>query len=191
MTGLIKDISKVSAVAGVWTLTLSDLDNILVGAKVTVGGLPTPSWNVQDETVDSLNTTLKTITYSHGNATVAETTVDGVLHVDVSWIDTAYLETLLGYEPAGDDATYLAECIEAAEDWAFRVRYNSGYRDHANIQPSQDVRLGTALYALALYREKGSVDGFASFDGMNIPASPTLSMGRILQLLGSKRPQVG
>jgi hypothetical protein len=191
MTGLNKEISKVSAVAGVWTLTLSDLDNILVGCKVSVGGLPTPSWNRASATVTAVNATNSTVTYSHSNTTVTETTVDGILHVHVQWIDDAYMETLLGYEPAGDDATYLEECIEAAEDWAFRVRYNSGYRDHANIQPSHDVRLGTALYALALYREKGSVDGFASFDGMNIPASPTLSMGRILQLLGSKRPQVG
>lgn len=187
-----KEINKVSAVSGTYTLTLSDIAGIVIGATVSIKGLPNNAWNVENETVDAVNPTLKTVQVSHGNATIAEQEVDGILHINVQWIDAAYVETILGYEPSGDDATYLDECVDAAEDWVWRMRQSSGYKyDHPNIAPSADIRLGTGLYALALFREKGTVDGFASFDGMNIPAVPTLSMGRILQLIGCKKPQVG
>lgn len=187
-----KEINKISAVSGTYTLTLSDVAGIVIGAKVDIQGLPTPSWNVNNETVDAVNPTLKTIQVSHGSATIAEQDVDGVLHLSVQWIDVEYVEVILGYETTGDDATYLDECVEAAEDWTWRMRQSSGYKyDHPNIAPSADIRLGCGLYALALFREKGTVDGFASFDGMNIPATPTLSMGRILQLIGCKKPRVG
>lgn len=187
-----KEINKISAVSGTYTLTLADVAGISVGTVVTVKGLPNNAWNVANETIDAVNPVTKTVQYSHGNATIAEQDVDGVLHIHVQWIDAAYVEVILGYETAGDDTTYLDECVDAAQDWTWRLRQSSGYKyDHPSIVPSADVRLGCGLYALALFREKGTVDGFASFDGMNIPATPTLSMGRILQLIGCKKPQVG
>jgi hypothetical protein len=46
------------------------------------------------------------------------------------------------------------------------------------------------MYAATLYRERGSVDSFASFDSMAVGASPSATLGRIMQLLGCGRAQV-
>jgi hypothetical protein len=43
--------------------------------------------------------------------------------------------------------------------------------------------------AASLYRERGSIDSFQSFQDMTTSA-PVASMGRINQLLGIKRSQV-
>jgi hypothetical protein len=43
--------------------------------------------------------------------------------------------------------------------------------------------------AASLYRERGSIDSFQSFQDMTVSA-PVASMGRINQLLGIKRSQV-
>jgi hypothetical protein len=43
------------------------------------------------------------------------------------------------------------------------------------------------LYASALYRERGSVDSYQSFQDMSTVA-PIGSMGQILKLLGCNRP---
>jgi hypothetical protein len=45
------------------------------------------------------------------------------------------------------------------------------------------------MYAAALYRERGSVDSYASFQDMAITA-PTGTMGQIMRLLGIRRSQV-
>jgi hypothetical protein len=42
---------------------------------------------------------------------------------------------------------------------------------------------------MALYRERGSVDSFASFQDMTITAAPG-TMGQIMRLLGVNRSQV-
>jgi hypothetical protein len=45
------------------------------------------------------------------------------------------------------------------------------------------------MYAAVLYRERGSVDSFASFEGMGVP-TPYGSNGQINRLLGINRSQV-
>jgi hypothetical protein len=45
------------------------------------------------------------------------------------------------------------------------------------------------MYAGSLYRQRGSVDSFASFEAMGSGA-PTASMGEIMRLLGINRSQV-
>jgi hypothetical protein len=45
------------------------------------------------------------------------------------------------------------------------------------------------MYAASLYRERGAVDSFASFDSMGSP-TPFGSMGQIMRLLGVNRSQV-
>ena len=49
--------------------------------------------------------------------------------------------------------------------------------------------LGTIMYGATLYRERGSVDSFASFDQMG-GAVPFGSHGQINKLLGVNRAQV-
>ena len=45
------------------------------------------------------------------------------------------------------------------------------------------------MYAASLYRQRGSIDSFQSFDAMG-GAQPIASFGQIMQLLGTGRAQV-
>lgn len=191
MINLNKDITAIVATSGVFVATLSDVDGAQESMKVDIGGLPTAAWNVMGATITAVNTTTKTITYSHGNFTfTSQTITTGVAHIEVNWVDVAYVETLIGYTTSGDDLTYLETCVDAANDWAFIRRQKSGYVDHPNIAGGSNVRLGTGLYALALFREKGSVDSFATFTDTPLVGQMAGSMGQIRKLLGIDRAQV-
>jgi hypothetical protein len=66
----------------------------------------------------------------------------------------------------------------------------AGYQGESlSSVPSSAVKLGTIMYAASLYRERGSVDSFASFQELGSP-TPTGSMGQIMRLLGIRRSQV-
>ena len=107
-----------------------------------------------------------------------------------TWIESADVSTWLGFEPGNaNDYAFLEQCVLAACEFAARRRHEAGYVDSPNVCPNDGVKLGTIMYAAMLYRERGAVDGFASFDGMNA-GTPTLSLGRVLQLLGCNRSQV-
>jgi hypothetical protein len=108
-----------------------------------------------------------------------------------TWIVVADVTEFLGIAAAtANDTAFMGSCVNAANQFAFRRRRESGYFDALTSVPSADVKLGTVLYAGGLYRERGSVDSFQSYDSMSMP-QPTLSLGRVLQLLGCGRPQVG
>jgi hypothetical protein len=87
------------------------------------------------------------------------------------------------------DVTFLTICAAAANQFAYRRRAEAGYVDSLTTVPSQDVKLGTIMYGGALYRQRGSVDQFASFDSMGAVSVVGLSP-IIKQLLGIDRPQV-
>lgn len=184
-----KEITNISATSGVWTATLSEVEGILIGSKVDVDGFMTQSWNTANVTITAVNTALKTVTYSHGNATVTSQTADANLHLHVTWIDAAYVEDMLGFTPTGSDLTYLEEAVQAANDWAYKRRAAAGYNPHPAYAGGANIRMGTGLYAMSLYRERGSVDSFASFQDMTITAAPG-TMGQIMRLLGINRSQV-
>ena len=109
-----------------------------------------------------------------------------------TWITTAELITYLGVtiDNPSDDFTLATQARNAANDFAFRRRSESGYYDSLTTSPGHDVTLGTLMYASALWRSRGSVqDTFASFDQMgggNVNAMTPV----IKQLLGIDRPQV-
>jgi len=185
-----KDITNVVAVAGAYTLTLSDVDGILIGAKADIEGFPTQAWNVANVTITAVDETNKTVSYSHGNATIPSQEADANFHLSISWISVEYVEDMLGFVPTGDDLVFLDECVEAAEDWAYRKRAEAGYNPHPGYAGGADVRLGTGLYAMSLYRERGAAEGFASYETMGIVPQVSGGLGRIMQLLGCGRPQV-
>jgi hypothetical protein len=108
-----------------------------------------------------------------------------------TWISSANVTEWLGISSAtANDTAFITKCVNAANAYASRVRREAGYFDSLSSVPSNDVLLGTIMYAGTLYRERGSVDSFASFDQLGT-AAPFGSMGRIKQLLGVGRPQVG
>jgi hypothetical protein len=108
-----------------------------------------------------------------------------------TWITSANVIEWLGIGQAtANDTAFITKCVNAANDFAYRRRIESGYlTDELATSPGHDVTLGTIMYAALLYRERGSADSFASFDSMGVTPVPS-AMGRIMQLLGVGRPQV-
>jgi hypothetical protein len=185
-----KTITALVAVSGTWTLTLSDVDGILVGMRVDVKGLNTPSWNQTYRQVTAVNTTLKTITYVHSNTTVAQQDItEGIVHLDVEWVDVTFVANILGYTPSGGDLTFLEYCVDAANDFGWLRRQEAGYADQPGVAPGGNAQLGTGLYAMSLYRERGSVDSFSSFEQAPTPGTFG-TMGQINKLLGIPRSQI-
>lgn len=108
-----------------------------------------------------------------------------------TWITSANVDDWLGGVAATSaDTAFIATCADAANAFCFRRRQESGYFDSLTAVPSNDVKLGTIMYAGALYRQRGAVQDFAGFDQMQ-PAGSTVGLsGIVKQLLGIDRPQV-
>lgn len=107
-----------------------------------------------------------------------------------TWITSSNVTEWLGIATAtANDTAFITTCVSAANAWAYRRRQAAGYTDSLTTSPSGAVTLGTTMYAASLYRQRGAVDSFASFDGMGNPV-PSLSHGEIMRLLGINRAQV-
>jgi hypothetical protein len=107
-----------------------------------------------------------------------------------TWISAGDVEDWLGIGTATSaDAAFLTICASSASQFCWRRRMEAGYVDSLTTVPSQDVKLGTIMYGGALYRQRGSMDSFASFQSMG--TAPVMGLnGMIRQLLGIDRPQV-
>lgn len=123
---------------------------------------------------------------------VARGAVNGTLTFTqtCTWVDAASVIAWLGIAAAtANDTAFITSATGAANQFAYRRRKESGYFDSLTTSPGDDVSLGTTMYAASLYRERGAVDSFASFDSMGSP-TPFGSMGQIMRLLGVNRSQV-
>lgn len=108
-----------------------------------------------------------------------------------TWITADQIEDYLGIPlTSAGDAAFLVQCAAAANAFAYRRRIEAGYlQDSLTTSPGGDVTLGTIMVGAAYYRQRGSYNNIASFDGMgNPPASGITPM--VMQLLGINRPQV-
>ena len=106
-----------------------------------------------------------------------------------TWVTGPQIATYLGITTAGDETAFLVQVASAANNFCFRRRQESGWTDSLTTSPGGDVTLGTLMYGSALYRQRGSVDQFASFTDMG--TAPTVGLsGIVKQLLGISRPQV-
>jgi hypothetical protein len=107
-----------------------------------------------------------------------------------SWINVSDLTEFLGISGAtANDTAFMTSSVNASNAWSFKRRVQAGYHDSLTTVPDAAVKAGVVLMAASLYRERGSIDSFQSFQDMSISA-PVASMGRINQLLGIKRSQV-
>jgi hypothetical protein len=107
-----------------------------------------------------------------------------------TWVTAGQIEDWLGIGTAtAADTSFLTQCASAANLFCYRRRQEAGYHDPLAISPSGDVTLGTIMYGGMLYRQRGSIDSFASF-GDGGAVSVTGLSGVIKQLLGIDRPQV-
>ena len=104
------------------------------------------------------------------------------------WITGAELATYLGLTYASD-STFFIQCAAAASHVAYRRRLEANYlTDEPATAPSEDVKLGTLMLGMAIYRQRGSIDQFASFSDMGT-AIPTTGLSPMVKmLLGINRP---
>ena len=108
------------------------------------------------------------------------------------WITDQDVLDWLGVSPASaNDLDFVSACTDAANALAYRRRKNNGYTDSLSVVPGADVALGVRMYAGSLYRQRGSVDSFQSFEAYAAGSPAVASMGEILRLWGCNRPQVG
>lgn len=107
-----------------------------------------------------------------------------------TWITAGNIEDWLGIGTAtAADTAFLTQCAAAANAFSYRRRQEAGYFDSLTTSPSGDVTLGTIMYGGNLYRQRGAVTDFASFDGMAAGGTNGLSP-MIKQLLGVNRATV-
>jgi hypothetical protein len=173
------------------TLTLDDATGLVVGQTVVVYNVGSSFDGLH--TLLSVNLGTDTITYHSGGQNVAVFNVpNGLLFPKATWATVEDVENYLGYVPAtaSADEAYLEDCVEAANCWAYRRRRSAGYRDNPTAPPCSSSKLGVILMAGAMFRQKGSVDGFQSYNEMSFNA-PTGNLGEVMKLLGINRAQVG
>lgn len=100
----------------------------------------------------------------------------------------------LGPTAAPDvDDDWLAATVAAANAAAYRKRHAAGYDDPddpAAPAPTPDVALGATLWAVALWRERATVDGYSSYQGLETFTPTGGSWGQVRRLLGIGRGQV-
>jgi hypothetical protein len=133
------------------------------------------------------------ILYAKTAADVTRTTATGTVTLGTiacTWVTAGQIEDWLGIGTASAlDTTFLTQCAAAANDFCFQRRLESGYIDQKATSPSNSVTLGTIAYGGFLYRQRGAVTDFASFDGL--PAGNSVGLSPMIkQLLGIPRPQV-
>lgn len=132
------------------------------------------------------------VLYAVTAADVERTAATGTLTFTVTctWITATQIEDWLGIGTAtAADTTFLTTCAAAVNAMAFRRRVEAGYFDSPTTSPSGDVTLGAIMWGGALYRARGSIDTFASFNEMG--TAPTVGLSPMIkQLLGIDRPQV-
>ena len=133
------------------------------------------------------------ILYAQTAANVTRTTATGTVTlgtIATTWITSSQVEDWLGIGTASAlDTAFLTQCAAASNAFCFQRRLESGYIDAKGTSPSDSVTLGTIAYAGFLYRQRGAVTDFASFDGL--PAGNSVGLSPMIkQLLGIPRPQV-
>jgi hypothetical protein len=185
-------IETASLTSGVISLTLNTVEGLEAGVCVRI-------YRTGEARIDgrhniaTIDTDTNEITLPGGGPNITEfSPVAASLVPLTTWIDDPDVELFLGLDldPETDDAAYLASVVEAANDWAYRRRQSAGYDDSRCVIPSPSAKEGTVLYAGALWRERGSIDSFQSFQDQPITA-PIGSMGQIMRLLGIGKPAIG
>lgn len=191
---------------GYAVLQLLTNTTISVGESITVAGVGTP-WNGTFTVYDTPENRYVGVDPNTGELQfdIGEFLPNQVLYpcagtnVDLSpatgtvtyvqtctWVTGAEVQAWLGINVSygTDETAFLAQCASASNQFCWRRRQESGYTgDSHTVAPSEDVKLGTIMYAGALYRQRGSIDQFASFSEMGV--APVTGLSPIVkQLLG-------
>jgi len=113
----------------------------------------------------------------------------------VAWITPADVMRAAGISPAATfDVEWLEDVTDAAEVWARNQRVAAGYADDPDAAaeaPNAAVKHGTVLYALNLYRSRGTYGGAAAFEGFGAVELPAPVFAQVLSNLGVPRMAIG
>lgn len=103
--------------------------------------------------------------------------------------DTDTVAAMLGPTVAYLDDPLAQLYVDGANAWCYRKRWEAGYVDDT-APAAADVVLGCSYYAVALWRERASVDGYQSFE--QFPEAPPTggASGQIRKLLGIGKARV-
>jgi hypothetical protein len=178
------------------TVTLAGVGHGLDGDQVVIGfpqyllvGVDDNGNYIYDENVRISNQIL----FIDNGADLARQANAGTVTYDpvCTWIDADDVAAWLGISVATEaDEDFIELCAASSNAFCFRRRSEAGYTgDQLSVAPNDAVKLGAIQYAGALYRQRGSIDSFASFDSMSTGNVVGLS-GIIKQLLGIDRPAV-
>jgi hypothetical protein len=109
-----------------------------------------------------------------------------------TWVTVAELVTYLGVDITNpsDDYTLATQARNAANDFCYRRRQESGYFDSLTTSPGHDVTLGTLMYAAALWRSVALCKTLLPHLMAWVHAPVSAMTPMIKQLLGIDRPQV-
>src|SRR4029077_20007243 len=110
-----------------------------------------------------------------------------------AWTDETAVLRAMGPSSGAASDPYLADCVTAANDYAFAKRPAAGYSDDPLDDapaPNGYVAQGTTLLAVDLYRSRGSTDTFASYAELDSFAQTFGNWSIIRRLLGIGRAQV-
>jgi len=108
-----------------------------------------------------------------------------------TWVTSAQVQLWLGLtSPSADETTFLAQCVSAGNQVAYRRRQEAGYFDSLSTSPSGDCTLATIMLSGAYFRQRGSIDQFSSFDSMGQAITTNAFTPMVKQLLGIDRPAV-
>jgi hypothetical protein len=135
------------------------------------------------------------IAFALTNADITRTTSTGTVTFTptCSWVTIGDVEDWLGFTVTNPSSDYdlLTIAVGAGNQFAWRRRQEAGYFDSLTTVPSQDVRLGTIMYAGYLYRMRGSAsESYAAYDPLATSGPIGGSFVEVLRLLGINRPQV-
>lgn len=105
------------------------------------------------------------------------------------YTDPARVGRALGPSVVTDD--YLVDCVAAANATVARKRLEAGYVDDPDPAPApEDAAMGATLFAVALWRERASADGYQSFDELAGTVLVGGAWPQIKRLLGIPRARV-
>ena len=110
-----------------------------------------------------------------------------------TWVSVGDVEDWLGFTVTNPSSDYdlLVLAVAAGNQFAWRRRQEAGYVDSLSTVPSNDVKLGTVMYAGYLYRMRGSAsESYAAYDPLATSGPIGGSFVEVLRLLGINRPQV-
>lgn len=182
-------VTTAALIDDVVTLGLVTVVGLHAGFHVTVDAIGSPfDGNFTLTAVDEDDLTV-TYAKNHPNDHPEQDTW-GQLELTVTWCDTQDVEAFLGVAPAEQvDEDWLDACTVAGNQWCWDRRQAAGYQDLPQVAPSHKVKQGAVLKVAELYRQRGSIDGFSSFQALESVA-PVATNIEVLRLLGINRPAI-